>query len=95
LEATGRTIIEINLHQVGEFAGNVLELATSTGACVAMSARARTALSGPQLDLLEKLSGAIVSAAIPTIEQYGGGSVRCMLAEIHLPRTVTAIAQPC
>ena len=35
---------------------------------------------------IERLGGPIVAAAIPTIETLGGGSVRCMLAEIHLPK---------
>ena len=41
---------------------------------------------------IERLGGPIVAAAIPTIETLGGGSVRCMLAEIHLPKKLKVAA---
>jgi hypothetical protein len=52
---------------------------------IAMSTRARSSLSSDQINTLEK-HGTIVDADIHTIEDSAGGSVRCMLAEIHLPQ---------
>ena len=87
LRTTEHAILDLSLEQMANFAGNMLELATEQGrAVVAMSARARDALRREQRDFLEEHAGPIVSAPIPTIETLGGGSVRCMLAEIHLPR---------
>lgn len=86
LETTGRNVIEISLTQMSNFAGNVLELASATGGhFVAMSSRAEKSLLPAQIERLNALSGRVVSSPIPTIETLGGGSVRCMLAEIHLP----------
>ena len=50
-----------------------------------LSARALESLSREQCTRLER-HARLVAVPIPTIERYGGGSVRCMLAEIHLPR---------
>lgn len=87
LRAGGRTVIELSLQQMHSFAGNMLELRTQSGASViAMSDAARASLTPPQLIALETAGGTIVSSSIPTIERLGGGSVRCMIAEIHLPR---------
>jgi len=87
LTASGRTILELSYQQLASFAGNILELETVMGGSVmAMSEQARNALTSEQRSLLEDCAGSIVSCPIPTIELFGGGSVRCMLAEIHLPR---------
>lgn len=87
LRGTGRAIVELSLDQMNAFAGNMLELGSSlTGSVVAMSERARDALTPEQRATLESSAGPIVATAIPTIEKLGGGSVRCMLAELHLPR---------
>lgn len=87
LQKSGRAIVELTLEQMAAFAGNMLELGSSrTGSVVAMSERARDALTPAQRKTLESSAGAIVATAIPTIERLGGGSVRCMLAEVHLPR---------
>lgn len=86
LEAGGRELVLLSREQMGAFAGNMLALATSHGGSViAMSATARDALTSAQLALLER-HGSILAAAVPVIERHGGGSVRCMLAEIFLPR---------
>jgi hypothetical protein len=91
LRATGHELIALSHEQINLFAGNILELATSDGGCVvALSESAATALTREQRTQLAKWSGPLVTAAIPTIETLGGGSVRCMLAEIHLPRAVKA-----
>jgi hypothetical protein len=86
LRTTGHEIVDLSLEQLVEFAGNMLELRSVRGeTAVAMSKRALDSLSASQRAALER-SGPIVAAAIPTIETLGGGSVRCMLAEIHLPK---------
>lgn len=87
LKAQGRCIVEISREQMHHFAGNILELKTSKGEpVVAISARAHGSLSQSQREQIEEYAGSFVAASIPTIETFGGGSVRCMLAEIHLPR---------
>jgi hypothetical protein len=85
LRATGHEVIDITLGQMLQFAGNVLELAPATGKVVALSAAAWGCLEAGQKRSLESHAG-IVTVAIPTIERIGGGGVRCMLAEIHLPK---------
>jgi hypothetical protein len=85
LHATGHEVIDINLSQMANFAGNVLELAPPQGAMVVLSTRALQSFNPPQQRALESHAG-LVPVAIPTIERLGGGGVRCMLAEVHLPR---------
>ena len=86
LENSAHALIEITHAQMSAFAGNVLELRNARGETViAMSSAAHEAF-GPGLRARLETFGTIVHAPIPTIERYGGGSVRCMLAEIHLPR---------
>ena len=66
---------------------NLLELRSRNGdPVIALSAAAREKLRPDQLRALEGF-GELVDAPIPTIEAVGGGSVRCMIAEIHLPRS--------
>lgn len=87
LRKSGRAILDLSYAQMAEFAGNMLELATVDGSTVvAMSTRALGSLTPQQRDFIETHAGRIVAVAIPTIETLGGGSVRCMLAEVHLPR---------
>jgi len=87
LRATGRAVIDLSLEQMAAFAGNMLELSsTRTGSVVAMSARALEVMTPAQRQTLESQAGPIVAVPIPTIETLGGGSVRCMLAEVHLPK---------
>jgi hypothetical protein len=82
--------IELNLQQVQAFAGNMLQVQTAHGPCLLMSQTAHEALYPEQLKRLSALT-ALKSFAIPIIEQVGGGSVRCMLAEIFLPRAESAL----
>ena len=87
LRAGGRTVIELSMQQIHSFAGNMLELRSQSGEpVIAMSEAARSSLTATQLTALQAAGGTIVSSAIPTIERLGGGSVRCMIAEVHLPR---------
>jgi hypothetical protein len=85
LRAGDRAIVLISVPQMRQFAGNLLELASARGPLIAVSATAWKALDPAQRRVL-KSHGEIVTAAIPTIERIGGGGVRCMLAEIFLPK---------
>ncbi|WP_332699094.1 citrulline utilization hydrolase CtlX [Bosea sp. (in: a-proteobacteria)] len=82
LAGTGRAVIDLSHEQIGEFAGNAIELQGRDGRLVALSSRALKALRPEQLALLESFA-AILPLDVPTIE-LAGGSVRCMLAGIHL-----------
>ncbi len=85
LESTDHELIHLSETQMGEFAGNALELETGAGQRLfVMSSRAERSLSGEQKATIEKHS-AIISSSVDTIETLGGGSVRCMLAAVHLP----------
>jgi hypothetical protein len=87
LRNSGHAVLELSFEQMNAFAGNMLELHNVRGEpLVAMSARAFESLSDEQREFIHEHAGPIVSAAIPTIETLGGGSVRCMLAEMALPR---------
>ena len=86
LRQSGHEVIELTAAQMHAFAGNMLELKTAGGElCVAMSQSAYDALTNDQRARLKYLGGSLIVAPIPTIEKEGGGSVRCMLAEIFLP----------
>lgn len=84
LADTGHEIIDIDYTQLENFAGNMLELSNGNELLVAMSQRASDSLTDTQRQALSK-HARIISSPINTIEDYGGGSVRCMLAEIFLP----------
>lgn len=86
LEQTGHELVRLDTEQLTRFAGNALELRSRSGErLLAISAQALGSLRDDQRAVLESRCR-IVSAPIETIEACGGGSVRCMLAEIHLPR---------
>ena len=85
LQDTGREVLSLTFDQLEAFAGNMLELRTSSGdRLIAMSQQALDSLTDLQLERLQQ-NGLILAAAIDTIEASAGGSVRCMLAEVHLP----------
>ena len=88
LEAIGRTekkLVDLSWEQVLNFAGNMIQLRDKENHLIwVMSESARSSLTPDQL-LILRASGDIISSPIPTIEKYGGGSVRCMIAEIFLP----------
>jgi len=87
LRDTGHETISLTYDQLESFAGNMLELRTEDGErLVAMSRQAIDSLTSRQRSVLEK-NGKVIAAAIDTIEASAGGSVRCMLAEIHLPQS--------
>lgn len=83
---TGHELIDITFEQMADFAANMLALRPNEdGEIVALSRRAHDALSGRQRNIIER-HGELVPLEIPTIEAAGGGSVRCMIAEIFLKR---------
>jgi len=85
LRETNHEIVSLSYEQLDAFAGNMLEMRTSGGErIVAMSQRAYESLNDDQLQQL-RANGGVVAAAIENIEKSAGGSVRCMLAELHLP----------
>ncbi len=86
LSETGKEIIEISLAQMERFAGNMLQLRNSKGErFIVLSTTAYNSISEAQIKSLEK-HGKLIPADIPAIETCGGGSVRCMLAEVFLTR---------
>lgn len=85
IEETGKELIALTEAQVNSFAGNMLQVENDRGALfLAMSETAFRSLTPEQA---ERLSGynKIIPIPIPTIEALGGGSVRCMMAEVFLP----------
>lgn len=84
LKSTGKVIIDISRSQVLEYCGNMLQVNTSKGEqYMVMSQSARDNLTPSQLAQIESYVS-ILSSPIDIIEEYGGGSVRCMLAELFL-----------
>jgi hypothetical protein len=86
LRESGRQVVSLSYEQLDAFAGNMMELRNNKGErLVAMSQQALDSLHDEQLSILHE-NGDVVAVPINTIEASAGGSVRCMLAEIHLPR---------
>ncbi|QIL02405.1 amidinotransferase [Sphingomonas sinipercae] len=85
LSALRDEVIIVDAAQMNGFACNILELEGSGGPAIAMSQSAFEAFNAGQRRRLERYA-ALVPTSIPTIEAVGGGSVRCMIADIHLPR---------
>ncbi|RZK79190.1 MAG: amidinotransferase, partial [Pedobacter sp.] len=84
LTKTGKEIIEISLDQMNHFAGNMLEIQNNNRELLlVMSEQAYLSLSKKQINRLKQYCK-LVYAPLYTIEKNGGGSARCMLAEIHL-----------
>ncbi|KQW52747.1 amidinotransferase [Nocardioides sp. Root1257] len=93
LTVNGRTVVELTEDQVRHFAGNAVELCGRTpdgrrSYIMAMSAEAHRSLRQDQIDEIER-SCTILSVDIPTIE-LAGGSVRCMIAGVHLDKRPAA-----
>ena len=83
LTFSGKIVIPLTEKQLTQFAGNMLALTAIDGtALLVMSTRAYDALTTKQLLQLQQYVK-LVHSPIPTIEDLGGGSVRCMLAEIY------------
>ncbi|HEY5320643.1 MAG TPA: arginine deiminase-related protein [Galbitalea sp.] len=82
LTAPGRELINLSHDQIAAFAGNAIELQGAGGRILALSETANAALTAAQRAIIER-SCSILALRVPTIE-LAGGSVRCMIAGIHL-----------
>jgi hypothetical protein len=86
LKEDGKEIIEISEAQMHQFAGNMLQvIGQNEKRYLIMSKAAHDSLTASQISRLEK-HGEILSSDITTIETCGGGSARCMMAEVFLPK---------
>lgn len=84
-QSVSKAIITISMDQLNHFAGNMLEVVNEQGEhLLVMSEQAHKSLDKEQIKQLEQYAR-IVSAPLYTIEANGGGSARCMMAEIFLP----------
>jgi hypothetical protein len=85
IKESGKEIITITLEQMNHFAGNMLQVENVKGKkLLVMSSQAYMALSADQVKKLESYNQ-ILYASLDTIETNGGGSARCMMAEVFLP----------
>jgi hypothetical protein len=85
LQTSGKSVLPLSNAQLRAFAGNMLEVHTRRNTRqLVMSASAAASLDDSQRTLLRHVQCQPLVAAIPTIERLGGGSVRCMLAEVPL-----------
>lgn len=86
LKNSGKEIIEISEEQMQQFAGNMLQVQNKEGKkFLVMSETAYKSLLPEQISAIEKYSE-IIYSDLNTIEVNGGGSARCMLAEVFLPK---------
>jgi hypothetical protein len=85
INKSGKTIIDITYNQMNSFAGNMLQVHDSNGKkYLVMSTQAYRSLTDHQVKKLESFNE-IIHSSLDTIERNGGGSARCMMAEVHLP----------
>ena len=82
LQEAGREVIALSTRQIADFAGNAIELSGRDGRILVLSQRAHASLSEEQKGAIER-SARLVPLSVPTVEM-AGGSVRCMIAGIHL-----------
>ena len=86
IQKTNKEIIEISEQQLQQFAGNMLQVHNNNGEkFLVMSQSAYLSLTQEQIQKIEKYNQ-ILYADLTTIETNGGGSARCMLAEVFLPK---------
>jgi hypothetical protein len=86
IKGSGKEIIEISEEQMQQFAGNMLQVQNKEGEkFLVMSQTAYQSLSSEQVSAIEKYCE-IIYSDLNTIEVNGGGSARCMLAEVFLPK---------
>jgi len=82
---SNKKIVAITLHQMNHFAGNMLQVENDKGEkLLVMSSQAYEALTIEQVQELNRYNR-IIHSPLSTIETNGGGSARCMMAEVHLP----------
>ncbi len=88
LENSGKRIVEISIDQMNAFAGNMLLIKnTRNQKLLVMSETAYKSLTKKQIEILDQYAN-IIHVELGVIETLGGGSARCMLAEIHLPSKI-------
>lgn len=85
LKQDGKEIIDITEEQMHAFAGNMLQVQGRDKNYLVMSKAAHESLTAEQISTIEKYSE-ILSSDLSTIETCGGGSARCMMAEVFLPK---------
>jgi len=86
LKEDGKEVIAITESQVNSFAGNMLQVHNKEGKrYMVMSTAAHESLTQQQIDKIQKHCE-ILSSSLETIETCGGGSARCMMAEVFLPK---------
>ncbi|RXK62176.1 amidinotransferase [Lacibacter luteus] len=82
---SGKQLIEISYSQMNRFAGNMLQVQNKNGQpYLVMSSQAYHSLTAEQVEQLESYNP-IIHSDLTTIETNGGGSARCMMAEVFLP----------
>lgn len=85
IKRSGKQVIPITLDQMNHFAGNMLQVSNDEGEkLLVMSSQAYSSLRPKQIETLEMFDP-IIHSSLDTIETNGGGSARCMMAEVHLP----------
>ncbi|WP_069657785.1 citrulline utilization hydrolase CtlX [Arcticibacter eurypsychrophilus] len=85
ITATQKEIIPISLSQMNAFAGNLIQISNKLGeSLIVMSTQAFESLDERQKSALGQY-GSLIHSPLWTIERFGGGSARCMIAEIHVP----------
>lgn len=88
LQKTNKAIIEITAAQLNHFAGNMLQVKNADDELLlVMSTQAYNSLTPEQVQALEKYNR-IIHSSLDTIETAGGGSARCMMAEVFLEKKI-------
>lgn len=85
LKESGKEVIDITEEQMNHFAGNMLQVQGSNKKYLVMSSSAFNSLQKEQVKQIEKYSS-ILHSSLKIIEKCGGGSARCMMAEVFLPK---------
>ncbi len=86
LRETNKEIVDISLQQLNHFAGNMLQVVNADGELLlVMSTQAYQSLTESQIEMLQK-NNRIIHSSLNTIETAGGGSARCMMAEVFLEK---------
>lgn len=89
IHQSGKELIDITMEQMSRFAGNMLQVASIQGeTLLVMSTQAYESLTPEQVNRLRSYNR-IIHAPLYTIETNGGGSARCMMAEVFLERRIT------
>ncbi|WP_432411578.1 citrulline utilization hydrolase CtlX [Rasiella sp. SM2506] len=90
LKESKKEVITITEDQMHQFAGNMLQVQGATHTYMVMSEAARSSLKPDQVRAIQKHTK-ILSSDLTTIETCGGGSARCMMAEVFLPKSSAVV----